>query len=202
MTKMKTATTTGKTKTTAKTPEKSPVGRKGARAPARGKKRLSRLLIPAAALLLALALNFLLVINAQVPTESMSPTLAKNSLVLFSRLAYLSSEPQVGDIVVFRHAEFGRKLLVKRVAAVGGQRIAIRGGRVSIDGKPLDEPYVAQFSKDDFPETTVPAGALFVLGDNRCASRDSRFWKDPFVRVGDVKGKALFAYFPRIKKLS
>lgn len=169
------------------------------------KKRLREFLwfiIPGGAVLLAFLINFFVIINAQVPSGSMEPAIQKGALVLGSRLAYLDSEPEPGDIVVFTHEEFRNKLLIKRVVAVGGQRFMMRRGVVYIDGEPITEEYVSCFSDDDYPEITVPAGMVIVLGDNRTASYDSRYWDNPYVLTENIKAKAFFSYYPELKKLS
>ncbi|MDY2906999.1 MAG: signal peptidase I [Eubacteriales bacterium] len=166
--------------------------------PANGKKSaLLWLVIPLSAVALAAAVNFLLIVNAVVPSASMEPTVPEGALVVGSRLAYLNRSPKAGDIIIFTHKEFPGKLLIKRVAATEGQRFAVTDGAVYIDGKPMgDAP------GDDFPEVIVPAGMLVVLGDNRAHSKDSRYWDDPFVRVSDVRARAEFMYYPRFAALT
>ena len=64
-------------------------------------------------------------------------------------------------------------------------------------GELLDEPYIAEFSRDSYPETVVPEGCYLVLGDHRTNSNDARYWADPFVRREDLLARGLFVYFPR-----
>lgn len=166
--------------------------------PSDGKKRaLLWLVIPLSAVVLAAAVNFLLIVNAVVPSASMEPTVPEGALILGYRLAYLNGAPQAGDIIIFTHEEFPGKLLIKRIAAIEGQRFAVTDGVVYIDGQPAgDAP------GDDFPEVTVPAGMLVVLGDNRAHSKDSRYWDNPFVRVSNVRARAEFMYYPHFAALS
>ncbi len=169
------------------------------------KKRRRELLwfmIPGGAVILAFLINFFVIINAKIPSGSMEPVIQEGALVLGSRLAYLDSEPKPGDVVIFTHEEFRNMLLIKRVIAVGGQRFMMRNGVVYIDGEPVAEEYVSCFSDDDYPEITVPAGMVIVLGDNRTASRDSRYWNNPFVLTENIKAKAVFTYYPEFKKFS
>lgn len=158
--------------------------------------------LPLLAVILAAFLNLFILLNARIPSGSMEPTIATGSLVLGDRTAYLRGEPQAGDVVFFRHeSEFGRRIIVKRVIALPGQTFSMVDGRVYLDGRLLDEPYITQFSWDSYPETVVPEGCCIVLGDHRTNSNDSRFWTDPFVRWEDLLGRAMFVYFPRFHTL-
>lgn len=163
---------------------------------ARKKDRWWRL--PLAAMGLAVLVNLFILVNAYVPSGSMEPTLPTGALMLGDRTAFLRGDPRTGDVVLFRNeAEFGRKVLVKRVVALPGQTFSMENGRVYIDGRLLEEEYIAEFSCDRYPETVVPEGCYVVLGDHRTHSNDSRFWEDPFVHREDLLARALFTYFPR-----
>ncbi len=111
-----------------------------------------------------------------VPTDSMQPTVNPGDRVLAQRVD--GSAVRRGDIVVFNDPEWGDVPLVKRVIGVGGDKIACcdSRGRLTVDGKPIAEPYLNQrgpASATGF-SATVPAGRLFLLGDNRNVSEDSR----------------------------
>ncbi len=101
-----------------------------------------------------------------------------------------------GDIVAFRHGASSEAYL-KRVIGLPGDRVAIRRGIVLIDGQPLAEPYVRYRDNRSEPEVTVPAGAYYVLGDNRRNSDDSRDWG--FVPASAIIGKAWLAVWPPSK---
>lgn len=159
------------------------------------------LLIPLAAILLALVVSNFLVVLAHVPSGSMADTIPDGSIVLGSRLAYRNSEPSRGDIIFFRHPETGKTLLVKRVIAVAGDTFEVRQGVVYLNGAALEEPYLSSRDTADYPLLTVPDGKLIVLGDNRTASHDSRFFEDPFVDIDDVVAKAILRLFPSPKPL-
>lgn len=155
-------------------------------------------LLPLLAMAAAIVVNLFILVNAYVPSGSMEPTIPTGALMVGDRTAFLREGPQTGDVVLFRNeAEFGRKILVKRVVALPGQIFSMENGRVYIDGRLLEEEYIAEFSCDCYPETVVPEDCYVVLGDHRTRSNDSRFWNDPFVRREDLLARALFTYFPR-----
>ena len=159
------------------------------------------LLIPGSALLLAAFLSFYILLLAFVPSGSMESTIPAGSLILGSRLSYRNSVPQKGDIIFFRHPECGKNLLVKRVIATEGDTFSMENGTVFINGEAISEEYAVKDS-GNFPEITVPAGKLLVLGDNRANSKDSRSWNDPFVDLAAVEGKATYILYPRLGELS
>jgi signal peptidase I len=89
--------------------------------------------------------------------------------------------------------------IIKRVVALGGESVEVRGARVYINGQPLDEPYArwAEGGKFDgnFGPRTVPADHVLLLGDNRDNSKDSRFWTEPFLDIKRIKGKAVVVFW-------
>ncbi|MEU9117591.1 signal peptidase I [Streptomyces sp. NPDC048483] len=112
-----------------------------------------------------------------VPTDSMSPTIAVGARVLAEKVD--GAEIRRGDIVVFKDKAWGQLPMVKRVVGVGGDTIACctKQGRLTINGKPVEEPYLhgnGPASPVGFRSTKVPAGQLFLLGDHRSDSLDSR----------------------------
>ncbi len=134
----------------------------------------------------------------RVDGSSMYKTLHNNDLVITSQLFYT---PQVGDIIVFRTEETREEPLVKRVIAKAGQTVDIDfdEGVVYVDGKALDEPYVntpTNIRENFTGEVTVPEGCLFVMGDNRNASRDSRSYSVGFVDERQIVGKVVLLLVP------
>ncbi|MEU1628348.1 signal peptidase I [Streptomyces sp. NPDC020096] len=109
-----------------------------------------------------------------VPTDSMQPTVNPGDRVLAQRIK--GDEVRRGDVVVFNDPQWGNEPMVKRVVGVGGDKIACcdKQGRLTVNGVPIDEPYLLQQGQAPIPTTTVPRGQLFVLGDNRQVSMDSR----------------------------
>ena len=134
--------------------------------------------------------------SVHVPTGSMEPTIPTDSRFIASRVAYLKSGPQYGDIVVFLHEETGEGY-VKRVIGLPGDTIDIKDGEVWRNGKKLSESYAvgSTYVNNDSEEVTytVPEGEYFMLGDNRDNSGDSRLWANPYVPRSDILAKYLFA---------
>jgi len=121
----------------------------------------------------------------KVASGSMEPTLELYDIEWANALHYVLNPVERGDIIVFRSPVDGGKGLIKRVIAVGGDTIEIRDKRIYLNWKELtDEPYAVYKRKgeilqgDNIPELQVPEGYVFVMGDNRDWSGDSRDWKD------------------------
>lgn len=130
--------------------------------------------------------------------DSMYPTLENGDKIIVSNLFY---DPQPGDIIVFRKDEYREQPLVKRIIAVEGQTVDIDFDRgiVYVDGEPIDEPYIAEpttESLDFVGPITVDQGCVFVMGDNRNHSTDSRDARIDCVDVRCIMGKVYFTLFP------
>ncbi len=167
------------------------------------------------ALLLALFIRTFMVQAFKIPSGSMIPTLEIGDHILVSKLAYgiripywgkyivEFKKPQRGDVVVFVFPEDHSKDFIKRVIGVGGDLVKIRGKRIYINNLPVDDSH-AHFQdddsagrgfqiRDDYGPRRVPENHVFVMGDNRDRSYDSRFWG--FVNLEAVKGKAFLIYW-------
>lgn len=128
---------------------------------------------------------------AWVPSGSMETTLPTRSVMFGWQLPYLVSDPvpERGDVVTFWSDELG-KVLVKRVIGLPGEEVSFSGGYVCINGTPLEEPYLpAQGITQSEDTFRVPEGCIFVLGDNRTGSHDSRYWNDPYVPMENLQAK-------------
>ena len=167
----------------------------------------------------AVALTFVLrafVIQAfRIPSESMVPTLLKGDFLFVNKFEYGPKipfthlrlpgirGPRRGDVIVFQYPRNPHQDFIKRCIATGGQTIEIRNKQVIVDGDTLNEPYAIKTDpsmrppgyepRDNFGPYTVPPGDLFMMGDNRDNSNDSRFWGP--VAMDLVKGRAMFIYF-------
>ncbi len=131
----------------------------------------------------------------QVSGPSMEPHIVSGEYVLIDTLAYrFGGTPHRGDVVAFEHDGAVPEVFIKRVIGLPGDRVRITRGTVYIDGTPLAEPYVRYADRRSFPEVTVPPGNVFVLGDNRANSEDSRFFGP--VPDRDLMGRAVAGIWP------
>jgi signal peptidase I len=171
------------------------------------------------ALALALLIKSTLLQAFWIPTGSMEPTLIPGDRVIVAKIPYYLHDPQRGDIIVFEEPDpakepergvwgafthwLGQGLgftppdnpdYIKRVIGIPGDVVSGKRGHVFVNGVQLSEPYL-KARTDPFKETTVPEGKLFVMGDNRSNSLDSRFDLG-FVPIDRVIGKAVFVIWP------
>ncbi len=130
----------------------------------------------------------------RVESISMQPTLYAGNFVLVNKLAYRLGTPGRGDIIVFRYPPDPTQVpYIKRVIGLPGDHVHIADGQVYINGQLLIEPYLTVRTNRG-GDWTVPANSLFVMGDNRNNSSDSRSWG--FVPLQNVIGKAELVYWP------
>lgn len=165
------------------------------------------------AVLVAFVLKLFIIQAFRIPSGSMIPTLDVGDQILVYKLAFgirsplgdqywiRFHDPSRGDVVVFRYPKDETKDFIKRVIGLPGDHVAVRNKIVYINGKPLTEHYVQyiqpldfdQGVRDNMPDTVVPPGQFFVMGDNRDDSYDSRFWG--FVDRRKILGKAMLVYW-------
>lgn len=131
-----------------------------------------------------------------IPSESMVPTFEVGDRVFVNKFIYRFRDPKQGEIVVFKSIEGEQEDLIKRVVGVPGDTITLSNGMLLVNGVAKDEPYVNHQLPDpsSFGPITVPEGKVFVLGDNRANSRDSRFFGP--LPVQDVEGEAFVIFWP------
>ena len=167
------------------------------------------------ALLLALVIRTFVVQAFKIPSGSMIPTLLIGDHILVNKFIYgikipftekkilMFNEPERGDVIVFKYPENPKKDFIKRVIAVEGETIEEKDKVVYVNGKVMNEPYAHHYDRylrpgghdprDTFGPVTVPADKVFVMGDNRDQSYDSRYWG--FVDLHDIRGEAFIIYW-------
>ena len=132
-----------------------------------------------------------------IPSGSMIPTIELQDRVVANKFIYRFTEPERGDIVVFDDPTGSVDTLIKRVIAVGGETVDIVAGEVFVDGVALDEPYTHDLPTEPGPQEmpyTVPQGSVWLMGDYRTNSADSRVFGD--VPLSQVRGRAVFRFWP------
>lgn len=177
------------------------------------------------AFIIALFLNHFVIVNANVPTGSMEDTIQPGDRLIGFRLSYIKEQPKRGDIIIFTYPIDEEETYIKRIIGLPGETVEIRDGKVYIDGSrhPLTEDYIKEtwIVENDGLIFHVPEGHYFVMGDNRNNSLDGRYWAQEavdyglvdtveeavqeaycFVSEDAILGKAIFRYYPSVKKLS
>lgn len=148
-----------------------------------------------ASVLAIFVVTFLLQIS-RVDGVSMQPTFHGGDYTLVNKLSYRWGGLKRGDVIVFQAPDNPKADYIKRVIALPGEMVEVRGGKVWVNGAPLEESYEATPPAYDFPPTHVPPDCLFVLGDNRNRSYDSHLWDNPFLPMSRVHGKAGLILWP------
>ncbi len=156
---------------------------------------LEVVVIVVAAFAIAMLVQAFLLKPFTIHQISMRTTLEEGDRILLSRLTYHFRDPQSGDVIVFQSPVNQEEDLVKRVVAVAGDTVEIKDGRLYVNGVTQEEPYVLEspFEGPDL-ETTIPSGQVFVMGDNRNNSGDSRLFGP--IDVDSIIGKAFVVYWP------
>jgi len=167
------------------------------------------------AVILALFIRTFVVQAFKIPSGSMKPTLQIGDHILVNKFIYgvklpwvrttiiPVSQPEQGDIIVFKYPQNPDKDFIKRVVGIPGDTVQIKDKRVLVNGRVLDKEYSVHTDshviparvnhRDNFGPVTVPEDRYFVMGDNRDNSYDSRFWG--FVRESAIKGEAFIIYW-------
>jgi len=153
------------------------------------------------ALVLALLIRTFVAEPRFIPSDSMLPTLEVGDRLVVEKVSYYFHPPKFGDIVVFdpppqlQLQGYGKdQAFIKRVIGQPGQTVQIQHGMVYLDNQPLTEFYIAQPPNYTWGPAQVPAGTLFVMGDNRNNSNDSHVWG--FLPQKNVIGHACFRFYP------
>lgn len=145
------------------------------------------------ALLLALLLSHFVAQGTVVHGQSMEPNLHTDQRVIIEKLSYHFYLPQRGDVVVLDVAD-SEIPLIKRVVGLPGETVEVRDNCVYVDGQVLQEPYLTATTQRDYGPVAIPAGHVFVMGDNRGNSRDSRSFGP--VSLEQIVGRAWVLYWP------
>lgn len=149
------------------------------------------------AVAVAVLLNCFIIINSVVPTGSMESTIKTGSRMFGFRLAYVTKEPERGDVVIFKYPDDEKQVFVKRVIGLPGETVEIIEGVTYINGQALEEDYLNETPvKENFGPYNVPEDSYFVMGDNRNRSRDARYWDNTYVNRKKILAKAVLCYWP------
>ncbi len=153
---------------------------------------VTRTFLPTIAIVLAV--NLFLAQPRTVKGESMEPSLHERQRVIVDLLTYRFREPECGEIIVLKLPNSHSDPLIKRVVALPGESIEIANGTVYINDRVLEEPYLTQDTPGYVAKQLVPEEHVFVLGDNRSSSNDSRYFG--MVAYEDILGRAWMRYWP------
>jgi signal peptidase I len=147
------------------------------------------------AVVIALLIHAFLAQATRVYGTSMEPNFHTNERLVVEKISYRFHGPRRDDVIVLKDPSGGSDPLIKRVVGLPGERITIADGRVYVDGVALDEQYLHQATlQGNGRSWLVPPFEVFVMGDNRGASRDSRSFGT--VPINTVIGRAIFRYWP------
>jgi len=164
--------------------------------------------------LFALFFNNFVIVNARVPTPSMEDTIRTGDRIVAFRLSYMFREPRRYEMIVFRGPEGDPTLYVKRILGLPGESLIIRDGHVYINGASVPQRYdfvkghirgnfgVLNEATGQLEPYIIPEGHVFVLGDYRDRSDDSRSWSESYIPYDRILGRVIFRYFPGFANLT
>ena len=165
---------------------------------------LSLAIMIAVVVLITIGLRVFVFVPYEIPSGSMEDTIMPGDMVFSEKISYYMRGPEAGDIVTFADPEVAGRTLIKRVIATEGQTVDLVDGKVVVSGVVLNEPYTS--GRESYPLSrtaadadvtypyTVPAGCVWVMGDNRTASQDSRYFGA--IPVKSITGRAAMVYWP------
>ena len=165
---------------------------------------ISIVIMVALVIAITILLRLFVFIPYEIPSGSIEDTIRTGDMVFSEKISYYMRSPEYGDIVTFKDPEVAGRVLIKRVIATEGQVVDLVDGKVYVDGVALDEPYTgyrpsyplyrtANGVEVSFPYT-VPEDEIWVMGDNRTSSQDSRYFGS--VKLSSVTGRAALIYWP------
>lgn len=135
-----------------------------------------------------------------IPSGSMEDTVMTGDMVYGEKISYLFSEPQRGDVIVFQDKERDNYLLFKRVVATAGQTVDFSDGKLVVDGQKIEEPYTDGKISEPLINSNltypyqVPDNCVFVMGDNRTNSQDSRYFGA--IEISTIEARAFLVFWP------
>ena len=150
-------------------------------------------------IILAMVLAFIItrvITPAFVVGPSMEPTFHDRDMVIAFRLAYRNDLPEQDDIILFESTLPDDRILIKRVIAREGDELLINSGSLYVNGEKIEEPYILETEFYGNTEITIPEGSVFVMGDNRNRSLDSRSEEIGLVDQEEIIGKVMLRIFP------
>lgn len=149
-----------------------------------------------AAIILALLIRTFIVELYVVDGPSMKPTLQHDERLVVNKFIYRIRDPIKGEVLIFRYPRDPSRDFIKRVIATAGDTIEIKDGHVYVNDQLQREDYILEKTRTEYPKVTIPEGTVFVMGDNRNNSEDSRFADVGFVPLDLIKGKAVLIFWP------
>ena len=163
---------------------------------------ISWILLIVGAIAVAMIVNKTVLANTQVPTTSMANTIKAGDRLFGNRLAYLFSEPERGDIIIFKYPDNEEENYINRIIGLPGETVEIVKGVVYVNGEELVEDYLKEEPLElNFGPYEVPEDSYFVMGDNRNWSHDARFWDNTYVHRDKIVAKAWFKYYPDFESI-
>ena len=148
------------------------------------------------AVVLAFFIRYFIVELYKVSGPSMQPTLMGDERLVVNKFIYRFKEPAKGEVLIFQSPADPQKDYIKRVIATPGDTIEIKDGKVFVNNQLQKEEYLSRETRGSYELATVPAGHLFVMGDNRNNSDDSRSKSVGFVPYKLIKGQAMVVFWP------
>lgn len=148
------------------------------------------------AIVLAMFIRTFVVELYLVDGPSMRPTLQHAQRLVVNKFIYHVRAPEKGEVLIFQYPKDKSRDFIKRVIACPGDTIEIKDGNVFVNDELQNEDYILSKCRGDYPKTTIPADHVFVMGDNRNNSEDSRFPDVGFVPYDLLKGKAMMVFWP------
>jgi signal peptidase I len=135
----------------------------------------------------------------RIPSESMVPTLEVGDRVFVNKFIYRFTEPEKGDVVVFESVNGGEEDLIKRIVGVAGDEVEVRNGTLLVNGEDREEPYLNRSLpfNGSYGPSVVPEGHVFVMGDNRANSADSRVFGP--LPIENIEGEAFVRFWPPLR---